>query len=210
MIYQIYGRTSIHNFGQFIKKQGWKLDYVEKYVVVPFRCGKHANVLHLIGRSATIGGTVTDWRKRMTVDFFEALPAGTYIIGDPAYIIPNDDWDNFVNTVSENEIVKFKLNDGREILVWYSHTEFGDGEYAAGCYLGEHQLPVDSGTIGVIEKFSDTIPDGTFEYSTKKKFVVESKDRDGLITIGPWEIQTGDEPDNFEDPFFIDDVDEDD
>lgn len=146
----------------------------------------------------------------MSVEIFEAMPAGTYIIGDPAYIIPDEDWDNFVNTVHENEIVKFKLSSGVEILVWYSHTEFGDGEYTAGCYLGEHQVPVDSGTIGIIEKFSEKLPDGTFEYSTKKKFVVESKDRDGLIVIGPWEIQTGDEPDNFDDPFFIDDADEDD
>jgi hypothetical protein len=145
----------------------------------------------------------------MSVEIFEAMPAGTYVIGDPAYIIPDEDWDNFVNTISENEIVKFTLSDGRQILVWYSHTEFGDGEYTAGSYLGEHQLPVDSGTIGVVEKFSDNLPDGTFEYTTKKRFVVEAKDRDGMIVIGPWEIPTGDEPEAFYDMTF-EDHDEDD
>ena len=193
------------NFGQFTKKQDLKFGCVERCVVEPYHCARRANALHPIGLSATIGGITTDWRKHMSVEIFEAFPAGTYIIGDPGYIIPDEDWDNFVNTVGENEIVKFTLSDGRQILVWYSHTEFGDGGYTAGSYLGEHQLFVDSGTIGVVEKFSDEIPDGTFEYTAKKRFVVESRDPNGLITIGPWEIPTGYGPDSFDDIIFEDD-----
>lgn len=123
------------------------------------------------------------------------MPAGTYLIGDPCYIIPNEDWDNFVETVHDNQICKFTLSSGEEILVWYSHTEFGDGEYTAESYHGEHQLPVDSGTIGIVQKFNGETPitSGVFEYSTQKKFTLESKDDSGKITIGPWEIQTGDE-----------------
>jgi hypothetical protein len=88
------------------------------------------------------------------------LPAGTYFIGDPCYIIrDDDDWEkigNATNWFGCDDDIAFPdppkdWDDG--LYHWNgnpcfaSHTRYGDGVYVIS--KGKREIWVDSGTIGV-------------------------------------------------------------
>ena len=71
------------------------------------------------------------------------LKKGTYYLGDPCYVIPNSDWDRFIDQLgSDQSLFKF---DGFECYV--SSTKYGDGEYPDN--FGNYYT-VDAGIIGAI------------------------------------------------------------
>ena len=122
----------------------------------------------------------------------ETLPAGQYFMCDPCYVIPDEDWDRFINEVAEETHAVFTLSNGQSVNVWYAFTEFGDGMYLAESYLGSTDISVDSGCIGVVEVFDN--PKSTndiFIINPKRKFEVSVED--GTFKIASYEIQTGDQ-----------------
>jgi len=87
------------------------------------------------------------------------LPAGTYFIGDPCYLIEDPDWDKIGDATnwfgSENNIMfpdaPVDWDDGlyhwNGLVCFASHTKYGDGVYHDGGRKQEYW--VDSGLIGV-------------------------------------------------------------
>lgn len=78
------------------------------------------------------------------------MKAGRYYVGDPCYVIPYHEWEDFLGQL-------YKWEEGPEDLsehfMWNGHncvalnTEYGDG-----CYFDEEgrRYPVDAGMIGAI------------------------------------------------------------
>lgn len=87
------------------------------------------------------------------------LPAGDYYIGDPCYLIPDEDWDEIGNATNWFGSEFFPStppppkdwDDGlyhwKKALCFASHTKHGDGVYYDGGHKQEYW--VDSGLIGV-------------------------------------------------------------
>lgn len=71
---------------------------------------------------------------------------GTYYIGDPCYVIKDDDWMAYLESYGEGwgqgQATTFQGH-----KVWHNGTNFGDG-----CYPGSdgHSYAVDAGIIGII------------------------------------------------------------
>ena len=124
------------------------------------------------------------------VQFDGTMPAGSYFICDPCYVIPDEDWDRFC-MLPENTVTTFTLSSGKTIIVWFNGTEYGDGMYTAESYHGSFSVGVDSGTIGVIQVFESVKPGYSDNYIIHPKRKFEVSFEEGLFTIGPWEIQTG-------------------
>lgn len=76
------------------------------------------------------------------------LPAGKYYIGDPCYVIPDGEWDEFVGAMYEGRrmhpLTEFEFKGNR---VWCHSTASGDGDYDGS---DGNSYPVDSGTLGAI------------------------------------------------------------
>ncbi len=121
----------------------------------------------------------------------QKLPAGSYFICDPCYVIPEVDWDRYVMEVQEDTVTDFTLSNGQVIKCWWSYTQYGDGTYTAQSYLGTEELGVDSGTIGVTQVFENhkNGSDSQIRYNPGRAF--EVKCEDGVFNIGCWEINTG-------------------
>ncbi len=111
--------------------------------------------------------------------------AGKYYIGDPCYVIANEDWSEFVNKSFDHEFFKHKGVD-----VFVGGTRYGDGVYQDD---QGNDYAVDSGTIGLIPvKFVDEDDQSTYELGSIVEF---SEDFlvtyfDGVYRIGPIEIDT--------------------
>jgi hypothetical protein len=84
------------------------------------------------------------------------LPAGEYYIGDPCYVIPNDDWHDYCDALHELGYPgdpHYPYNPEKAVFEYkgmkcFSHsTAFGDGGYQGTD--GVH-YSVDSGTIGAV------------------------------------------------------------
>lgn len=78
------------------------------------------------------------------------LPPGKYVIGDPCYTVPDEEWDNVLD---ESECfggqcwAKFRTETGHSSYVVAFSTRWGDG-----CYFDkeERSYGVDAGLIGII------------------------------------------------------------
>jgi len=72
------------------------------------------------------------------------VPAGTYVLGDPCYVVPNDDWEKLLQSCDY-----FKrpvgISGGFEVLAF--HTKYGDGVYRD---QNGREFPVDAGLIGLV------------------------------------------------------------
>jgi hypothetical protein len=127
------------------------------------------------------------------------FPAGEYYIGDPCYIIPDEDWDNLCkNTnywgegdnrfpIKDEDVVNF--DDG--LYHWEGRTCFAAfTKYGDGCYgdkKGNVMVGVDSGLIGIIPiKKGDEIEGLFYPYTLLrtfgKKFLVWEED--GVFHFG--------------------------
>jgi hypothetical protein len=77
------------------------------------------------------------------------VPAGIYVIGDPCYAVPNDDWDDLLESCNyfQNPIGYVKRNFTHKVFVLAFGTKWGDG-----CYRGtdDKEYPVDAGLIGLV------------------------------------------------------------
>ena len=78
------------------------------------------------------------------------VPAGKYVLGDPCYVVPNDDWDELLQSCgyfAENCIGFVRREDRSRINVLAFGTMWGDG-----CYFDNkgREYPVDAGLIGLV------------------------------------------------------------
>jgi hypothetical protein len=72
------------------------------------------------------------------------LPAGTYVIGDPCYVIEDGEWSDFCESTKDENLIVAPHGDGHAVGV---HTVHGDGRYYGD---DGNEYPVDSGMIGLV------------------------------------------------------------
>lgn len=80
------------------------------------------------------------------------FPAGKYYIGDPCYVIPDDDWMDYLDTYPKHPDPAAGWIDGIQVQYkgkpcWHDGTAYGDGGYFD--QFGR-EYSVDAGIIGVI------------------------------------------------------------
>ena len=119
------------------------------------------------------------------------FPAGTYYVGDLAYVTTHDKWTQYITRKDVPEALrKYKgdtFRDNNNTPVAMFTTAYGDGVYEDDC---GYDYAVDSGTIGCI-------PVDAVEGDTSYGQVVEftepftcAKRKNGFIRIGPLFIDT--------------------
>ena len=124
------------------------------------------------------------------------LPAGTYVVGDPCYSIPDEKWMDWLTnsdfTNVERDHVLVAPVDGQ--LAVGVHTAFGDGVYRGS---DGNEYGVDAGLIGLVplsvaEK--NSVGDDRVVVTFDKPFVCRN---DGeTIVLGHITIPTGDTDDD--------------
>lgn len=129
------------------------------------------------------------------------FPPGKYYIGDPCYVINDDDWMDYLDTYPKHPDPGAGWIDGilvtyKGLPCWHDGTAWGDGGYLD---QHGHEYSVDAGIIGVIP----------FELCTKQEYDIEELGRvhefedeflvyvddDHVFHIGQFEIPTDPEDD---------------
>lgn len=101
------------------------------------------------------------------------LSPGSYWIGDPGYVFPLDDleefdpWSDLLETTGFFQVKNYYKD--KHIEVWASPTTFGDGLYNSGNKL----FSVDSGLLGIVSV-------GTIQYL---KSDIDKLNRNGWFVI---------------------------
>lgn len=137
------------------------------------------------------------------------LPAGAYIVGDPCYHVPDDQWDRVLEESGFFEKqcwATFKTHDGRDGIVVAFSTMYGDGMYSDGA---GREYGVDAGLIGIIS-ILDIDPsefDDQSAHAIGFNAPVRCYEHDGVITFGHVDINTDEQDSGFSDSEF-DDVDD--
>jgi hypothetical protein len=123
------------------------------------------------------------------------IPAGKYWLGDPCYVIKDQDWLVFCNEYSSNDTegnAYVTLPDSTPVLAF--STYHGDG-----FYMDQHgnEYCVDAGLIGLIpwsytEKFTEKDSTEYFSLSNVVEFTEETLcfTADGILTFGNYIIDT--------------------
>lgn len=129
------------------------------------------------------------------------VPAGTYVIGDPCYTVPNDDWDKLLQSCDYfNRPVG--ISGGFEVLAF--PTAYGDGVYRD---QKRREFPVDAGLIGLVPVEYAQITDDKFypTYTvTFDKLTACTQRDDGTLIFGDVVIKTGDNADDYDDEEYDD------
>lgn len=119
------------------------------------------------------------------------LPAGRYVLGDPCYFVPDDSWDEALETSDFFQTRcygTFTTDDGRQATVVAFGTEYGDGVYSSSIGF---DFGVDAGLIGLAAyEAVGSVPEGCTEVFFKEPFVCRRVDG-GTILLGHVEIHTG-------------------
>lgn len=136
------------------------------------------------------------------------LEAGEYYIGDPCYVIADEEWDDFLDVFISKDSGFFEYK-GHRFFV--SSTAYGDGSYEDNF---NNTYPVDAGLIGAIPmelvaQYKER--DGTL-YTFSEPFVCIACDMEdeGSISIGHIIIKTDEDMPQPDDWPPDDDWDEDD
>lgn len=119
------------------------------------------------------------------------MPAGTYIISDPCYILNEEVYDALLGTDAFDCEAKrtFGANGKR---IWILHTKYGDGSYDSA--RGFDTFLVDSGTIACIEIDPSSFKGGWEKAKTfvaNQPFECERTDEGDLVFGDMVTIQTG-------------------
>lgn len=137
------------------------------------------------------------------------VPAGTYIVGDPCYSVPNDMWADWLALATGYESVRRETPLYAELNgypVAGICTEYGDGMYPAS---DGAQYPVDAGLLGVVHVGVAVVsvsPDAVQTVTFDRPFECY-RDEDGVVHIGHISIYTGDT--NGDEDLYEDEDDED-
>lgn len=129
------------------------------------------------------------------------VPAGTYVLSDPCYAVPDADW---MPLLESCEFFDEPVGTVRGHKVYAFSTMYGDG-----CYSGSDgfEYSVDAGLIGLTpielvgeKEMSELFglrPSGTKVIFTKETYC--SRSSDGTLKFGDIVIETGDVYDDEDD-----------
>lgn len=126
------------------------------------------------------------------------VPAGKYVIGDPCYTVPDDDWIKLLESCEYfNRPVG--ISGGYEVLAF--PTAYGDGVYRD---QRGNVYPVDAGLIGLVPVEYAQIDEDRF-YPTQfvefKTLTACRRDEDGTLVFGDVTIKTGDDANDEEEEY---------
>jgi hypothetical protein len=128
------------------------------------------------------------------------VPAGQYVLGDPCYAVPDDNWDELLESCNyfENPVGHIRLDDFHmnKTFILAFRTRWGDGEYWGSNGMS---YPVDAGLIGLVPV--DIAKDLESHYQnivTFKQDTVCSYNGSGRLVFGGISIET-DPPEEEED-----------
>lgn len=132
------------------------------------------------------------------------LPPGSYVIGDPCYMVPDDEWDGVLTRSDFFEgqcHSSFQAETAHDGLVIAFSTKYGDGAYRGS---DGNTYGVDAGLIGIAPaECFDGVPSGCHLVEFHQP--VECHAEDGVIVFGHVEINTaGDDiEDDYSDDYDI-------
>ena len=118
------------------------------------------------------------------------LPAGKYIIGDPCYTIPDEEWDKVLDQsgfFNDQCWAMFRAPNGEQAPVVAFSTAWGDGTYDDGA---GRSYGVDAGLIGIIPAgpFGNARPFCT--HVVEFHSPVNCSEKQGVICFGNVRINT--------------------
>ena len=124
------------------------------------------------------------------------VPAGQYVLGDPCYAVPYEDWDDLLASC---DYFRNPIGSAGKFKVLAFGTRWGDG-----CYAGSDgkEYPVDAGLIGLVP--IELVEDMSEHYGnvvTFNKPTVCSSNGDGKLRFGSIVIDTDPEEDEDEDNY---------
>jgi hypothetical protein len=124
------------------------------------------------------------------------VPAGQYVLGDPCYAVPYEDWDDLLASCNyfQNPIGLITKDFTKKFFVLGFSTRWGDG-----CYAGSDgkEYPVDAGLIGLVP--IELVEDLSEHYGnivTFNKETICSSNGDGKLRFGGIVIDTDPEDEN--------------
>jgi hypothetical protein len=120
------------------------------------------------------------------------VPAGNYVLGDPCYAVPDDKWDELLESCNyfENPVGYIRFDDfpmNKTFILGFP-TRWGDGQYEGSNGMS---YPVDAGLIGLVPV--DIAKDLESHYQnivTFTKDTVCSHDGSGKLRFGGISIET--------------------
>jgi len=120
------------------------------------------------------------------------VPAGKYVLGDPCYAVPDENWDELLESCNyfENPVGYIRLDDFpmNKTFILAFPTRWGDGQYEGSNGMS---YPVDAGLIGLVPV--DIAKDLESHYQnivTFTKDTVCSHDGSGKLRFGGISIET--------------------
>ena len=121
--------------------------------------------------------------KAFTVE----VPAGAYMLGDPCYSIPNEDWNELL--VSCGAFQYKPIGELRGIKVLAFNTAYGDGCY---CDQEGNEYGVDAGLIGLVPcRLATKHAGGARRLVFDQDFICKT-DGQGRLIFGTIHIKTND------------------
>ena len=124
-------------------------------------------------------------------DLHVVVPAGKYVLGDPCYSVPDEDWHMLLESCEYFEKPIGTVN-GVQVLAF--RTMYGDGEYKDN--MG-NKYGVDAGLIGLVPlEYADLTQ---INWGKEGPVIVEFKlnthcymhDESGMLEFGAYKIPTG-------------------
>jgi hypothetical protein len=131
------------------------------------------------------------------------VQAGTYVLGDPCYAVPNEYWDDLLRSCNfflDSPIGQVTTKDGDEYRVLGFGTMWGDG-----VYLDQRgaQYPVDAGLIGLVPvglvDIEEVKAQGLHLVVFDKPVICSRDPETGVLTFGSYRIETNPVEDEDED-----------
>src|SRR4051794_14969669 len=117
------------------------------------------------------------------------VPPGEYVLGDPVYSVPEDQWDELLAS-SRGFTLPIGRIEGHQVLAFF--TMHGDGVYR-GPEAAE--ISVDSGLIGLVPAGLPRLRTNMARLTCRVVFdrpVMSENCEDGTLIFGPHSIATGD------------------
>lgn len=119
------------------------------------------------------------------------VPAGQYVLGDPCYTVPDENWGELLESCKffENPIGEVKVDDKVHKVLAF-RTAYGDGTYRDN---KGNEYPVDAGLIGLVPiEYADLEQTGLESVIVDFKALTEcSSDDEGTMYFGELKIRTG-------------------
>lgn len=131
------------------------------------------------------------------------VEAGTYVLGDPCYAVPNKHWDQLLRSCDfflDNPIGTVVTDNGDEYRVLGFGTKWGDGVYRD---QRGAEYPVDAGLIGLVPvalvDIEEVKAQGLHLVVFDKPVLCTRDPETGVLTFGSYRIETDPTDDDEED-----------